>query len=234
MLGATARSEGVTVEPRIEARSAAMGLHERLCLVAAGLATVVIVNDAWPALERSAEPAVSTTTDPVPVTARLHLTTEGPSVEEIIGVVRSQARQMPGAQPDAPLTVVLTSDVAGETGDERDLLAGIQRGETAWVRTDGGWPERTLVHEVAHVLTDGDGHGAIWRGVYLGAIEELFGDARASREQRRIAWIYDRCYLDGSCPRRDDSRRETAPQTSGTSVSAHRHPRGTTPWQRSR
>ena len=224
------------MEAPVEARCVTQLSFVRLILVAAVLGTIVVVSDGRPLFgslfDRNAGVGASSmAVDPPLETAplQLHLTTDGPSVKQIIGVVRSQARQVPGAQPDAPVTVVLTTDVAGETGDERALLAGMQRGETAWVRTDGGWPERTLIHEVAHVVTDGDGHGEIWRAVYLGAIEELFGEAASAREQRRIARIYDRCYLDDTCPARDD-----VPQMSGATASAHHHPRGAPPWQRSR
>jgi antitoxin (DNA-binding transcriptional repressor) of toxin-antitoxin stability system len=132
----------------------------------------------------------------------VRLSTEGPSVAELVAVVREHARRTPGADPTAPVTVILTSDLAEETGDDRALLGGLRRGSYAWVRTDLAWPERTLVHEVAHVLTDGDGHGPIWRGVYLGATEQLFGEYRAERERRRIAWVHDRCYRTDTCASR--------------------------------
>ena len=219
------------MEPRVEERNTASISVVRLILAAAALGTLLVVSDGWLLGDRIDGPAVSAATEPLPETGhlQLHLTTDGPSVEEIVEVVRAQARQVPGARPDAPVKLVLTPDVAAESGDERELLAGLQRGDTAWVRSDGGWPEGTVVHEVAHVLTDGDGHGEMWRAVYLGAIEELFGAARAAREQRRIAWVYDRCYLDDSCPERDD-----APEMSGASASAHHHTEGDGTWQPSR
>ncbi len=130
----------------------------------------------------------------------VRLTTDGPSMADLVSTVRDQARRVPGAQPDAPVTLVLTCDLAAELGDDRPLLAGLQRGRYAYVRTDLARPERTVIHEVAHVLTDGDGHGDIWRAVYLGVIEERYGQDRADLEARRIARVYDRCGDTDTCP----------------------------------
>jgi hypothetical protein len=58
-------------------------------------------------------------------------------------------------------------------------------------------PERTLVHEFAHVVVGlQDAHGDLWRRVYLTAIEDAFGQRMLDSERRRIAWVYDRSYLE--------------------------------------
>ncbi len=134
----------------------------------------------------------------------VRLTADGPTVQERVDTVRRHAHRTPGADGDVDMTVVLSGNLARELSDERPLLAGLQRGSTAFVRVDLAWPERTVLHEVAHVATEGDGHGHIWRAVYLGAMAELYGPDAAHREARRIAWVYDRCYLTDSCPRRPD------------------------------
>lgn len=135
----------------------------------------------------------------------VRLSADGPTVEEMVDAVRHQARRTPGADGDADVIVVLSGDLARDLGDERPLLAGQQHGSTAFVRVDLAWPERTVIHEVAHVVTHGDGHGETWRAVYLGAIAELYGSDAVHREARRIAWVNDRCYLTDSCPRRQQS-----------------------------
>ena len=134
----------------------------------------------------------------------VRLSADGPTVQGMVDAVRRQARRTAGANGEVDVTVVLSGDLAGELGDERPLLAGQQHGSTAFVRVDLAWPERTVIHEVAHVVTDGDGHGQIWRAVYLGAFAELYGPDAAHREARRIAWVHDRCYLTDSCPQRPD------------------------------
>ena len=134
----------------------------------------------------------------------VRLSVDGPTVQEMVDAVRRHAGRTPGADGDAEVTVVLSGDLASDLGDERPLLAGQQHGSTAFVRVDVAWPERTVIHVVAHVVTDGDGHGEIWRAVYLGAIAELYGSDAAHREARRIAWVHDRCYLTDSCPQRPD------------------------------
>jgi hypothetical protein len=169
-------------------------------LLAAGVAVLVITS----ASERTARAAGADVAGSVAPEVQVRLSTEGHTVAELVAVVREHARRTPGADPTADVTVILTGGLAEETGDDRALLAGLQRGRYAWVRTDLAWPERTLVHEVAHVLADGDGHGPIWRAVYLGAIEQLFGEHRAERERRRIAWVHDRCYRTDTCPSRVD------------------------------
>jgi hypothetical protein len=97
--------------------------------------------------------------------------------------------------------VTLTRELPGS--EERPLWGGLQSGATVWVRIDGiAMPSRTLLHEVAYALTPGDGHGERFREVYLAAMAEVYGPPTAEREARRLAWVYDRCYLDGTCPPR--------------------------------
>ncbi len=139
-----------------------------------------------------------------PERTAVRLSATGPTVDEMVDAVRRQAHRTTRADGDAELTVVLTGDLAKELGDDRPLLAGQQRGGTAFVRIDLAWPERTVIHEVAHVMTNGDGHGETWRAVYLGAMTELYGPDAAHREARRTAWVHDRCYLTDSCPERPD------------------------------
>ena len=167
---------------------------------------IAVTVSAWALADGSLDSRGEAAEGPSPehATLEVRLRTDGPSLGELVEVVRRQARGVPGAAPDTPIELVLTTDVAVEAADERAYLAGLQRGSTAWVRVDLAGAETTLVHEVAHVLTDGDGHGERWRAVYLGAVEELYGPQRAAREYRRIAWVHDRCYRDDSCPQRDD------------------------------
>lgn len=134
----------------------------------------------------------------------VRLSVDGPTVAEMVATLRHHARRTPGASPEAAVQVVLTTDLAGESDRDDGMLAGVQVGSTAFVRVDVGWPERTLVHEVAHVLAPGDGHGSTWRAVYLAGIEGLFGETRRAQEQRRVEWVYDRCYRHDACPTRMD------------------------------
>jgi hypothetical protein len=167
-------------------------------LLAVGVAVLVATS----ASERTARAAGADVAGSSATEVEVRLSTDGHTLAELVAVVREHARRTPGAAPTADVTVILTSGLAEETGDDRALLAGLRRGRYAWVRTDLAWPERTLIHEVAHVLTNGDGHGPTWRAVYLGAIEELFGEHRAERERRRVAWVHDRCYRTDTCASR--------------------------------
>jgi hypothetical protein len=167
-------------------------------LLAVGVVVLVVTSGA----DRTARAAGVGAAGSLAAEVEVRLSTEGPTVAELVAVVREHARRTPGADPTAPVTVILSGDLAEETGEDRALLGGLQRGRYVWVRTDLAWPERTLVHEVAHALTDGDGHGPIWRAVYLGATEQLFGEHRAERERRRIAWVHDRCYRTDTCASR--------------------------------
>jgi hypothetical protein len=164
-------------------------------LLAVGVAVLVVTSPSeWTARAAGTDVAGSFAPE-----VQVRLSTDGPTLAELVAVVREHARRTPGADPTADVTVILTSGLAEETGDDRALLAGLQHGRYAWVRTNLAWPERTFIHEVAHVLTDGDGHGPSWRAVYLGATEELFGEHHAERERRRIAWVHDRCYRTDTC-----------------------------------
>jgi hypothetical protein len=76
-------------------------------------------------------------------------------------------------------------------------LDGRTDGRTIVVGRNVALPDRTLVHEFAHVLVGlEDAHGDLWRRVYLSAIEDAFDRRMRDSEQRRIEWVYDRSYLD--------------------------------------
>jgi hypothetical protein len=122
----------------------------------------------------------------------------GRTVDEVVAAVRAAARDVEAADPDRDLEVILTDEIPDPHG--RAMLAGMQDGDTLWVRIGVADPTRTLAHEVAHALTPGAGHDGAFLDVYLVAIDDLFGGMLASREARRIAWVYHRCYEDGSCP----------------------------------
>ncbi len=180
-----------------------LGAQQRTAFVlCVALVAAVVLGDGGPARgadddgRANVQEAAEQTTD-----LEVRLSTEGPTVADMVDTVRRHARRTPGADADAAVTLVLTCDLAAELDDTRPYLAGQQRGRFAYARVDLTWPEAVLIHEVAHVVTAGDGHGPIWRAVYLGAIAELYGDDRATREHRRIAWVHDRCYTTDSCPR---------------------------------
>jgi hypothetical protein len=121
------------------------------------------------------------------------------AIADLVRVVEVAAEAAGVERPIDELTVILTEELPG--ADQRPLWGGLQSGATVWVRIDGlAMPSRTLLHEVAHALTPGDGHGERFREVYLAAMTEVYGAATASREARRLAWVYDRCYLDATCP----------------------------------
>jgi hypothetical protein len=121
------------------------------------------------------------------------------AVTELVRVVEGAANTAGVGRPIYELTVILTEELPGS--DQRPFWGGLQTGATVWVRIDGlAMPSRTLLHEVAHAFTPGDGHGERFREVYLAAMTEVYGAATASREARRLAWVYDRCYLDATCP----------------------------------
>ena len=120
------------------------------------------------------------------------------SVDELVHLVRQAAREVPDTRPDRDLQVVLTD--ALPAGYDQPLSGGYHVGSTVWVRTGVARPTRTLLHEVAHVVTPGSGHGEPFRTVYLAATTAAYDEETAAREARRVAWVHDRCYLDGSCP----------------------------------
>jgi hypothetical protein len=128
------------------------------------------------------------------------------AIAELVQVVEVAAEAAGVERPIDELTVILTKELPGS--EERPSWGGLQSGATVWVRTDGiAMPSRTLLHEVAHAFTPGDGHGELFREVYLAAVAEVYGVATATREGRRLAWVYDMCYLDGTCPSRTSSVR---------------------------
>lgn len=130
------------------------------------------------------------------------------TVAEVVGSVRDAARAVPSTEPDRDLRIVFTDAVPD--ADDRPFVAGLQHENTVWARIEGiAMPTRTLLHEVAHVLAPGAGHGDTFRAVYLAAIAEVYDGETEAREARRLAWVYDKCYLDDSCPEvpRDDGGR---------------------------
>jgi hypothetical protein len=79
------------------------------------------------------------------------------------------------------------------------LLGGRTDGRLIHVGRNVALPDRTLLHEMAHAVVGlEDGHGQLWRRVYLTAIEDAFDLRMVASERRRIEWVYDRSYLDGS------------------------------------
>lgn len=130
------------------------------------------------------------------------------TVVELVRRVRDAARDVRDTEPDRELRVGFADELPD--ADDRRFLAGLQHGTTAWVRIDGvAMPTRTLIHEVAHALAPGAGHGDAFRATYLTAIAEVYDETTAAQEARRLAWVYDKCYEDDSCPEvpRDDGGR---------------------------
>lgn len=130
------------------------------------------------------------------------------TVAELVSRVRGAARDVRGTEPDRDLRVIFAD--ALPDADDRPFLSGLQHGATLWVRIDGvAMPTRTLIHEVTHALAPGAGHSDMFRAVYLAAIAEVYDEMTSAREARRLAWVYDTCYEDHSCPEvpRDDGGR---------------------------
>jgi len=90
------------------------------------------------------------------------------SVDELVDLVRQAAREVPDTRPDRDVQVVLTDALPTEY--DQPLLGGYHAGSTVWVRTGVARPTRTLLHEVAHVVTPGSGHEEPFRTVFLTAI----------------------------------------------------------------
>lgn len=143
--------------------------------------------------------AVRATAVPPQPSAEVVLEDSGLTVAEVVAVLRAAAAGVRGSDPDRDVQIVFAAEL--HSGHERPLVAGRQQDATVWVRVDGvAMPTRTLIHELTHALAPGAGHGETFRAIYLAAIEEVHDEATASREQRRLAWVYDKCYLDDSCP----------------------------------
>jgi hypothetical protein len=120
------------------------------------------------------------------------------TVDGLVQSVRDAARGLPGTRPDRDLRVIFTDELPAE--HDRPFLGGLQVGSTVWVRVGVASPTRTLMHEVTHVLTPGAGHDEPFRSVYLASLAAVYDEETVSREARRLAWVYDGCYLDDSCP----------------------------------
>ena len=124
----------------------------------------------------------------------------GLTVNELVEVVRHAAVGVPGSDPDRDLRIIFTPEIPNREG--RPLVAGQQQDSTVWVRVDGvAMHTRTLLHELAHVVAPDADHGDTFRAIYLAAIEDVYDESTRSREARRLAWVYDRCYLDDACPK---------------------------------
>lgn len=143
--------------------------------------------------------ATATRSDANSVTAlSVRLSEDGPTVADMVNTVARHAR---GSSPHpTTLEVVVVDELPPHLARGRPMLGGLQLGTTAWVRTSGGWPERTLLHEVAHAFAPASQHDDPWRRIYLDSLDEVFGPHAAAREAHRIAWVHDRCYRDRSCP----------------------------------
>lgn len=144
--------------------------------------------------------ATATPTAPTVASVDVRLSADGPAVGEVVEVATRHAVALDADLDPVPaLRVVVVDDLPADLRGDRVLLGGVQTGSSAWVRSTVGWPERTLLHEVTHVLVREAGHGPRWRDTYLSAFRELFGPEAAARERRRLAWVHDRCYVDRSC-----------------------------------
>jgi hypothetical protein len=82
------------------------------------------------------------------------------------------------------------------------LLGGQTDGRLILVGRNVALPDRTLVHELAHVVVGlgHDHHGQQWRRVYLSAIADAFDERMVASEERRLRWVYDRSYLSDADP----------------------------------
>lgn len=178
-----------TVPPRTAARVFVLAPMIATALVLAAFAALVLRGTpAWQgALDDGSSPPVEVL---MPDTDR--------SVDELVQLVREVARRRPDTQPDRDVQVILTDRLPPE--HDQPLFGGFNAGSTVWVRVGLANPTRTLLHEVAHALTRGAGHDEPFRSVYLAAVGTAYDGETASRENRRLAWVYDRCHLDDSCP----------------------------------
>jgi hypothetical protein len=123
----------------------------------------------------------------------------GRTVSDLVRVVAGAAGEVPGSRPLPQLDIVFTDEIPEADGEP--LVGGWQRGSTVSVRIGGNaMPTRVLLHELAHAATPGAGHDGPFRDVYLAAVAEVYDEATASREHRRLAWVYDGCYRDDTCP----------------------------------
>jgi hypothetical protein len=180
--------------PRMEAEASRRRgqLVRAFAVIVVGVAVVVA---AWPAPPGVTDRALDVV-----------LADSDIAIAELVRIVEVAAESAGVERPIDELTVILTEELPGS--EERPLWGGLQSGATVWVRIDGiAMPSRTLLHEVAHAFTPGDGHGELFRKVYLAAMAEVYGAATATREGRRLAWVYDKCYLDETCPSRTSSVR---------------------------
>lgn len=116
------------------------------------------------------------------------------SVRAAVDAVRESARAH-GLDDSRPLSIRIVDRVPGH---EDEMVGGWQVDDIAYVRVSVGSPMRTLLHESAHAFTSYE-HDEAWRAVYLDAVEQVMGADWREREEGRIRWVYDKCYLDDSC-----------------------------------
>lgn len=94
-------------------------------------------------------------------------TVQGVDVEHLVEITREAARRVEGTDPDRPVSIEIT------TGE---ITRGVTypSGRVVIEASTFGRPlEWLILHEVAHVLTLGDGHGDVWREVYRTASQML-------------------------------------------------------------
>jgi hypothetical protein len=175
------------------------GHRNRPGLLAIVLALPTIV---LPAILAASSPRL--TGSSASASAQIVMPDTGLTVDGLVHSVRDAARGLPGTHPDRGLRVIFTDELPAE--HDQPLLGGLQVGSTVWVRVGVASPTRTLVHEVAHVVTPGAGHDEPFRSVYLASLAAVYEEEAVSREARRLAWVYDRCYLDDSCPELERGR----------------------------
>lgn len=172
--------------------------HGAASLIVVITASLIVVLT-WAATRVAAEADPQTT---LPPSFEILMPDTSLPVSGIVDVVRRAASAVPDSSAERELQIVFTDVI--DDGDHARFVAGRQRGSVVQVRVvDTAMPTRTLIHELAHAVTPGDGHGERFTEVYLRSIAEIFDDDLAAREARRLAWVYDRCYLDDSCPQLD-------------------------------
>jgi hypothetical protein len=179
--------------PAEERTPSADWLSARDRLDTRALAALTLLATLWAVIVGGPAPAGR----PAP-SAEVVMADTGMAISDLVQVVRVAARDVPGSTPDRDLEIILVDEIPG--ADSRPFVGGLQRGSTVWVRVDLALPTRMLIHELAHAVTPGAEHGDRFRAVYLAVITEIYDETTALRETKRLAWVYDRCYADDSCP----------------------------------
>lgn len=94
-------------------------------------------------------------------------------IEHLIEVTREAARGIDGTEPEREVTISFVESI--DHPNERahgfaradgsiDMLSHVPDSTPGWRL------EYLVIHEVAHVLTSGDGHGEVWLAVYRAAV----------------------------------------------------------------